>query len=278
MDKIIVVGAGGRVGSIILKNLISIGVPVKASSRKPESRDWPKEAEIVQADTTKPETLANAFRGTTKVFLYANPEGIDGVIKEAVAAKIKHVVLLSSGAVLSNDARNFNALRHLTVERAIIKSGIPNTFLRPGAFASNALYWSKQIKEERKVRIAYPQSQLAPIHESDIAAVATKALTDSGLEGTTPWLTGAMSITQAREVELIGEAIGRKIILEELSPDTALEAMKKYMPPVSAEVVLDSLKRMIGVPAAVSHEVEKITGEPAKDFAIWAKEHTKDFM
>lgn len=278
MDKILVIGAGGRVGSIVLKNLISLGIPVKASSRKPESKKWPNEAEIVQADITNPESTASALRGATKVFLYAKPEGIDGVVKEMVAANIRHVVLLSSAAAQSNDSKNFNARRHLTVERSIVKSGIPYTFLRPGAFASNALYWSKQIREENKVRIAYSQSQLAPIHEADIADIATKALTDPGLEGATPWLTGPESITQAKEVEAIGEAIGREVRIDELSPDTALETMKEYMPSVSAEVVLESLKRMNGITAAVSHEVEKITGRRARDFATWAKDHARDFM
>ncbi len=278
MDKVLVVGAGGRVGSIVLSNLIDLGVSVRASSRKPESRAWPKGAEVVQADITKPETLGNALNGIAKVFLYAKPEGVDSFVRAAVAAKVKLIVLLSSGAVQGNDPTNFNAQRHLAVEQAIVNSGIPYTFLRPGAFASNALYWRKQIKEDSKVRIAYPQSQLAPIHEADIAAVAAKALSDSDLEGATPWLTGPESISQAREVELIGEAIGRQIKVEELSPNTALETMKKFMPPVSAEVVLESLKRMSGFSAAVSEEVEKITGRKAKNFATWARDHAEDFV
>ncbi len=257
---------------------INLGVPVRASSRTPESRQWPKEAEVVQADFAKPESMANALRGITKVFLYANPEGIDGFIKEAVEARIKHIVLLSSAAPANNDPKNLNSQRHLAVERVIAKSGIPYTFLRPGAFASNALYWTRQIREGGTVRIVYPLSQLAPIHEADIAAVATKALTDSGLKGATPWLTGPESITQAREVEAIAEAIGKEICLEELSPETALETMMRYMPAVCAEVVLTSLKRMNGLAASVSNEVEKITGTRARDFATWARDHREDFM
>lgn len=278
MDKILVIGAGGKVGSVVLKKLIKLGVLVRASSRNPESREWPKEAEVVRADITKPDTMANALRGATKVFLYAKPEGIDGVVKEMVAARIRHVVLLSSAAAQSDDPNNLNAQRHLIVERAVLKSGIPYTFLRPGAFASNALYWSKQIREERRLRIPYPQSQLAPIHEADIADVAARALMHSGLEGAAPWLTGPESITQESEVKAIGEAIGREVRIDELSPDAALETMKTYMPSVSAEVVLDSLKRMNGIPAAVSDEVEKITGRRGRDFATWAKDHARDFM
>lgn len=278
MEKTLVIGAGGRVGSIVLKNLISLGVPVRASSRTPVSKEWPKEAEVVKADILKPETLADALKGITKVFLYAKPEGIDGFMREAVAAEIKHIVLLSSAAARSNDPNNLNSQRHLTVEKAIVKSGIPYTFLRPGAFASNALYWSRQIREEATVHIAYPLSQLAPVHEADIADVAAKALTGSSLEGATPWLTGPESISQAREVELIGKAIGIEVCLEELTPGTALETMKTYMPPVSAEVVLDSLRRMNGVTAAVSDEVEKVTGRRARNFATWARDHRGDFM
>ena len=200
MKKTLIIGASGKIGSLILKNLIALGEPVRVSGRNLESANFPKEVESVVADLVKPETIATALKGVTKVFLYANPDGVQGFIQEAKIANIKHIVLLSSSSVLSGNENDFVAKRHLIVEQEIIKSGIPYTFLRPGAFASNTLFWRNQIKNENIVRFPYPLAQSAPIHESDIAAVAAKVLTFSDYEGATPLLTGPESITQVKQV------------------------------------------------------------------------------
>jgi len=278
MDKILVMGASGNVGRLILENLLALGVPVRASGRNPAAANFPVEADVVTADITKPETLTAALNEISKVFLYANPEGIDGFVAKAKEAGVKHIVLLSSGAVVSGDENDFVTKRHLIVEQSIIKSGIPYTFLRPGAFASNALIWKNQITHGDIVRFPYPLAEVSPIHESDIAAVATKVLTNPGYEGATPWLTGPESLTQIRQVELIGEAIGRKILFEEIDPDQAFETMSKYLHPQFAQTLIQVLKARNGIAAIVSDSVAKITGRPAKTFADWAMDHKSDFI
>src|SRR6266851_6893141 len=58
------------------------------------------------------------------------------------------------------------------------------TFLRPGGFATNALWWwGAQIRRGDVVRWPYGPAALAPIHEQDIAAVAVRALRDDGHRG-----------------------------------------------------------------------------------------------
>jgi len=278
MNKILVIGASGRVGRLLLGNLIATGESVRASSRNPETANFPAEVESVAADITKPVTMTAALNGITKVFLYANPEGIQGFVKEAKEAGVKHIVLLSSSAVLSGNEDNFVVRRHLTVERAIIQSGIAYTFLRPGAFATNALLWRYQIINEDKVSFPFPLAQSAPIHESDIAAVAVKALTCPGFEGATPFLTGPESLTQLRQVELIGAAIGKIIRFKELTPEKAPEIMSKYMPLPFVQILIKAFQSNNGTKAALSENVEKITGRPAMKFAEWAKDHKNDFI
>jgi uncharacterized protein YbjT (DUF2867 family) len=180
--------------------------------------------------------------------------------------------------VVYGDADNFIAKRHILVEQAIVESGIPYTFLRPGSFASNALFWRKQIKNENIVRYPYPLSQSAPIHEADIAEVATNVLTSSGFEGMTPLLTGPESITQLRQVELIGEVTEREIIFEEMNPEQAVAEMSSYLPSQVAEILVKVLKRNNGKPALISDEVEKITGRTARSFSEWVWEHRNEFI
>ena len=53
----------------------------------------------------------------------------------------------------------------------------------------------------------------------DIAAVATRALLDGRHTGGDYVLTGPESLSQAAQVSAIGDAIGRPLRFDELSPD-----------------------------------------------------------
>src|SRR6266516_6823303 len=98
----VVFGARGNVGRHVAAGLRAAGVPVRATSRNPD----PAQPEVVAADLDRPETLAAALTGAERVFLYARPLGIDGFVTAARSAGVRHVVLLSSAAVLSADVEH----------------------------------------------------------------------------------------------------------------------------------------------------------------------------
>jgi uncharacterized protein YbjT (DUF2867 family) len=60
------------------------------------------------------------------------------------------------------------------------------------------------------VRFPYGKAALALIAEQDIAAAAVRVLLDPGHAGQTYTLTGAESLTQIRQADAIGKAIGRR--------------------------------------------------------------------
>ncbi len=108
---------------------------------------------------------------------------------------------------------------HADMERLIEQSGLEWTFLRPSGFATNTRLWAGQIRESGVVRWPYGAAARSLIHESDIAAVAARALTADGYGGAKHVLTGPELITQAEQVRTIGEAIGRPVRWEEVPPD-----------------------------------------------------------
>lgn len=277
--NILITGVGGRVGRGVLDRLIATGVPFRAASRRPEAAALPDGVPVVMADLSRPETLPEVLEGITKVFLYAQPDGVDGFVKAAVEAGVQHVVLLSSSSAAQRPSgtAGFNAERHLTVEQALADSGMAWTFLRPGAFATNSLRWANSIRSEGVVRLPYPEAGLAPIHEADIVDVAMAALTGTGLEGGMPLMSGPESLTQREQVELIGQAIGKPLRFEELTPEQAREEMGRYMPPQYVELLLNGWAASDGVAASVSDQVERITGHPGRTFAQWARDHAADF-
>src|SRR5262245_36603153 len=100
-ETVLVTGARGHVAQATAEMLLDAGVRVRAASREPESVRLPAGVEVVRADLSEPASLGAALDGVQKVFLYASPQGIDGVLEAAKAAGVEQIVLLSSAAVLA---------------------------------------------------------------------------------------------------------------------------------------------------------------------------------
>jgi uncharacterized protein YbjT (DUF2867 family) len=275
----VVFGARGNVGRHVAAGLLAAGGQVRVTSRNPATAGFGPRVQVAAADLEQPATLPAVLAGAAKVFLYAKPAGIQGFVQAALAAGIRHVVLLSSGAVVNAGAEhNPIARQHRTVESAIERSGLEWTFVRPGMFASNTRWWwTDSIRTENAVRLPYPDAQTAPVHEKDMAALAVTALTEPGHGHQAYAVYGPQSLTLRRQVEYIGDAIGRKIRLEKISPEQARTELGQRMPPIGAETILRAWAAGNGTPARTSVIVEKITGHAAHTFAQWAADHADDF-
>jgi uncharacterized protein YbjT (DUF2867 family) len=174
--------------------------------------------------------------------------------------------------------RNPIAQQHRAVELAIERSGIDWTFIRPGMFATNTLWWwQRSIRDEGVVRSPYPDAQTAPVHEKDMAALAVTALTRPGHRRQAYTIYGPESLTLRRQVEHIGDALGRTIRLEVISVDEARTDLGRTIPAIGVETFMRHWAARNGTPAQVSTIVEEVTGHPARTFAHWAVDHTGDF-
>ena len=275
----VVFGATGNVGRHVVGGLLAAGERVRATSRAPEAAGVPAGVEVVAADLERPETLPAALAGAGKVFVYAKPDGAEGFAEAAAAAGVQHIVLLSSAAVVNPDAEhNPIARQHRAVELAIERSGIDWTFIRPGMFATNTRWWwQRQIRDEGVVRNPYPEAQTAPVHERDMAALAVTALTRPGHRRQAYRVYGPESLTLRRQVEQIGNALGRTIPFEAITVDEARAEMSRTIPAIGVETFLRMWAARDGNPAEVSTIVEEVTGRPGLTFARWAEEHAADF-
>ncbi|SQE00240.1 NmrA family protein [Parafrankia sp. Ea1.12] len=275
----VVFGARGSVGHHVAAGLRAAGERVRVTSRNPSAAQFPPDTEVVAADLERPETLPAALEGAEKIFSYAKPHGVQGFVAAARAAGVRQVVLLSSAAVVNSDAEhNPIAREHRAVELAIERSGIGWTFIRPGMFATNTRWWwTKSIRTEGVVRAPYPDAQTAPVHEKDMAALAVAALTEPGHDRRAYTVYGPQSLTLRQQVELIGDAIDRKVTFEVISVDEARVELGRTMPSIGVETILRLWAAGNGRPAQISTIVEEITGEAARTFAQWAEDHANDF-
>jgi uncharacterized protein YbjT (DUF2867 family) len=280
----LVIGARGGIGRHVLDQLLAVGEPVRASVRDHRAgADLPTAAEVVTADLTQPDTLRPALDGVSRVFLYAPPSGAEGFAAVAAQAGVERVVLLSSGSVLLPDMeRNAIAAEHRAVEEALTAAGLPWTPVRPLVLAGNALRWAESIRSNDSVPLVYPDAVTAPIHERDVAAVAVAALRadigDAAAEElTSAMLTGPDLISDRRQVELVGHAIGRTLRVEELSPDQAREHYGRFTDPTTVEAVLQFQAAAVDGGSPRTQTVPRVLGRPGLGFEQWARDHVRDF-
>ena len=282
LNAILVTGATGNVGRNVVSLLSGTGARVRALTRNPQTADLPDSAEVVSGDLSDPSTLEGPLKGIDSVFLmwrgFAAP-----LIPAMMALLAKHarrIVFLSSAAIQDELPVQTNPIGkiHLEIEEEIKKTGLEWTFLRPGAFAANALtWWAPQLRAGDTVRWPYGAAAWAPIHERDIAAVAARALTEDGHGGKKYFLTGGELLTQVEQLKTIGEAIGRTPRYEELTPDAARQQMRAFLPPFVIDRLLDLWAGMVEKPAQPTRTVEEVTGAPPATFRQWALDHARNF-
>lgn len=273
---ILVTGATGNVGRHLVNLLLQAGEQVRAISRNPERAALPDGVEVMRADMSQEEDLRAALRGADRAFLLPAAGQVDGFLREATEAGLGHVVLLSALAVTMEQAGVLGSV-HAGYEQAVAGSGLPWTFLRPGAFMANDLQWAPGVRSDGVVRAPFAQAATAPVDERDIAAVAARTLLDDGHAGKAYALTGPDSLTTAERVRILGEVLGRDLRLEELSPEQAREQMIRHTPAVVADSVLTLFASFAGRAADVSPVVRELTGRAPHTYAAWAARNAAAF-
>jgi uncharacterized protein YbjT (DUF2867 family) len=274
----LITGATGTVGKSIVTQLRTLGHDVRIVTRDLDK--VPDGVEAVQGDLTKGDLPPTAFEGVKRVFLFPAVGGIDAFLKQAKTAGVEQIVVLSSLAAtmeFERDNTSWTALHHLAIENAVKDSGIPYTFLRPGTFANNLLFWAHSIQTGDTVYGPYANSVQAPIHEADIAAVAVVALTQDGHQGKTYPLTGPQALTRIEQLNCIGTAIGKKLRFQEIPADVFQKEMEQYMPLPIIKMLLDYWSDTVTVPDVVLPTVEQLTSHKARTLMQWAKDHASDF-
>jgi len=279
---ILVTGATGRVGRLVVAELLAAGVPVRALTRRPSAAELPPAVEVFAGDLTAPESLDAALQGVGAVFLlWTAPSATVGAVVERLAAHTRRVVFLSSPHQTPHpffQQPNPMAALHAGIERSIGAAGLESTMIRPGMFASNVTFWwADAIRNRGVVRWPYGAAETAPIDERDIAAVAARALQQDGHAGGDYVLTGPESLSQAEQVAIIADAIGRPIRFEELTPDEFRRETEGRWPPMVVNMLLAAWGAAIGRPAFVTSTVADIVGTPARTFRQWAADHADAF-
>lgn len=277
---IVVTGATGNVGRPLTDALAKAGQKVTAVSRHPA--EVPDGVRHVVADLAEPAGLASALDGAEALFLLLSGDlhavGADpaDVVRVAVDGGVRKVVLLSTlGAATRPFGTTRIAMRGL--EDVVRESGADWSILRPGGFASNALWWAGSVRAQRVVAAPFGDTGVPLIDPADIGEVAAVCLLDDRHAGEVYELTGPEVITPRGQAAAIAAALGSPVEFHELTRAEAKAGMTRSMPGELADDTLDILSSPSPAELRVSPDVERVLGRAPRSFADWATRNIAAF-
>ncbi len=277
---ILITGATGTIGHLLLDQLATTDTPLRAMTRHPDTVDLPRGVEVVGADLADPASLQRAMDGIEKVFLLsAGPDGPrhdTNLATAAARAGATQIVKLSALTVGDEDAHDPITRWHRAGEDAVRDCGVPWTFLQPTAFMSNALMWAETITSHDTVYAPYGDGRTATIDPRDIAEAAALTLTGTGHHGRAYPLTGPQALSPHDQVTILANVLGRPLRYVDAPPERVRAAMTaEGMPETLADAVLALMATALRPSAATIEPT--LTGHSARTFATWAHDHRAAF-
>jgi NAD(P)H dehydrogenase (quinone) len=284
--RIIVTGATGKTGSVVVTELLKAGYPVRAMVHREDDRSTrlrAQGAEIVIADMSDVERIADALRDVQRAYYCPpyDPYMIQGAVAFAVAAKesgLEQIVGLSQW-LASPSHPSLTTRQSWLVDRLFsMTPGVAHTIINPGFFADAYLVTIGLATHLGVFPWMYGNSRNAPPTNEDIARVAVGTLMNPARHAgqryrpTGPELLGADDMAQA-----IGRAVGRSV---RVVPTPAWLFMKAArMAGMSIDLMsnvryyIDDHKRGAFELGAPTTDVLDVTGRPAEDFETIARRY-----
>lgn len=214
--KVLVTGATGSVGSVLVPELLKRGAEVRILTRKqPDPGNFPKSVETSIGDLLDPESVQQAMLGVDKLFLL-NAVSPDELMQALIAfgiAKclgVKHITYLSVFKVEQVRNSPHNAAK-LALESVLREYGVPFTILRPGYFMQNEAMMKSQIMEMGNYPWPIGPAGICAVDIRDIAEAAAISLTSEGHEGKTYDLVGPTLISGPSNAALWTTLLDRNV-------------------------------------------------------------------
>ena len=218
--SILVTGANGTIGSLIVQRLADAGAGVKALVRQQGKRSFPAGVTEVVGDLTDVPSMRAALSSVRTLFLLnaVTPDELtQGLIALNLAreAGIERIVYLS---VIHAD--KYTNVPHFTskhtVERMIESLDIPATILRPAYFMQNEQMVQQVIQNHGVYPMPIGSAGVAMVDTRDIADVAVAELlrrdqASAPLARTTLELVGPDALTGASAARIWSSALGREV-------------------------------------------------------------------
>jgi uncharacterized protein YbjT (DUF2867 family) len=288
---ILVTGATGLNGGLVVRRLSANGIPVRALVRDPDSRNATKAealrklpgVTVVAGDLADPASLTDALDGVEKAVLISSSDASmadaqSAFVDTAKAASVEHIVKLS-GIMPELDSDFRFARMHGQIEKHIEESGIAFTHLRAGEFMQAYFRQIPNIVSRGAILLPMEDARIASIDANDVASVTVDILTSPGHEGKIYPLTGPEALTMAEVAERLTTATGIPVRYINVAPEDAKAAQRAAGFP---DYLVDGLgelfaERRRGRESTVSTVIPEVFGWQPTSFLEFATHNAAAF-
>lgn len=271
--KMLVTGATGKLGTKIVEVLLK-SVPadqLAVSVRKPEKAEWLQNrgVEVRQGDFDRPETLDAAFAGIDRLLIISADGDNETRIRQhtnAVAAadraQVTFIAYTSLGK--ASESTIFLAPPHRAAEEAILKTGIPYSFLRNNWYLENESTSIQGVLAGAPWITSAGSGKVGWALQQDYAEAAAAVLMGDGHENTVYELSGKL-LTQGELAAALGAVLGREVPVKQVDDAAYAEIMKGAGVPDFIIPMLVEIQKGIreGALEIESNDFEKLLGRPA---------------
>jgi uncharacterized protein YbjT (DUF2867 family) len=288
--RIIVTGATGKTGSVVVTELLKAGYAVRALVHREGRRSArlkAQGAEIAVADMSDVERVADALKDVQRAYYCPpfDPYMIQGAVAFAVAAKearLEHIVGLTQWLASPSHPSLMTRQSWLVDRLFSMTPGVAHTILRPGIFADAYLATIGSAVHLGIFPWMSGNSRNAPPSNEDIARVAVAALMDpdrhagKNYRPTGPELLGAEDMAKA-----IGRAVGRSVRFVPTPTWLFMKAARMSGYPIDLfsgiRYYIEDHERGAFELGAPTTDVLDVTGRPAEDFETIARRYAAPF-
>ena len=269
--RVLVTGAGGAVGRELVAMLVSAGALVRAGVHRRDDLVPEEDLDIdrVALDFAAPETLLAALQDVEALYLLTPqmPQMVAQVgaaVEAARACGVRRIVRQSlCHADIGRDALS---RWHREAEVLVAGSGLAYTLLRPNSFMQNFVtVYGPAIRGADLFRLPLGAAAMSSVDVRDVAAAATAALIDE-VDADVFTLTGPGALTGAEMAAVLSTVTGRSIAYVDEPEDAGLPAGNATGLAVSAALREFGAELRAGRLAAVTGDVERLTGRPPIGF------------
>ncbi|KAA0836818.1 SDR family oxidoreductase [Bacillus paralicheniformis] len=270
--KMLVTGATGKLGSKVVKKLLET-VPadqLAVSVRNPEKAEalQARGVDVRQGDFDRSETLASAFQGVDRLLIISADGDNETRIRQhgnAVAAAERAGVRFIAYTSIANarESKNFLAPTHKATEEAILKTGIPYSFLRNNWYLENEMSSIQGVLAGAPWVTSAENGKVGWALQQDYADAAAAVLSGEGHENTVYELSGKL-LTQEEIASALGEVLGKEVSVQHVDDAAYRDIMKNAgVPDFLIPMVVEIQKGIReGTLEVESDDFEKVLGRP----------------
>jgi len=273
---ILVIGGRSKIGAALIGELLGRGQQVRALVRAGEpTGSVPGAAEAVTGDLADEGSLVTAMAGVEKVFLLSSPHP-DAVSwhRHAIdAARRTQVQLLVRSSILGADRESPAEFigAHTTCDCYLEDSGLPFVIVRPNLFLQNIPESTiPSIDASGTFYADAGEARISMVDTRDVAAVASRALTEPGHAGAHYDVTGPEALSYADVAAKLTSAMGRRISYVAAPDDAVRKALlgaglTEWFAGALVGLYQDYRRSGTdGYAAQVTETCQRLTGRPAR--------------